>query len=292
MCVFSCSVVSNSLWPHGLYPARLLCPQDFLGKNTGVGCHFLLQGIFPTQGSNLSLLRLLHWPADSLPLRRLGSPSFPTLSNILSWGERRGVPKQLSEVTNEISFFNCQYELMTGCVSSHCSLFDTYYYPILSQEKPIYQIFLPEKSATFQFMGDGKTPPTISPMEEAKRQMCSFILVSVWLSVLCVYPLLVRILKDIPRNQRVGYTSFLKWRHWKLFPNQLPSLVLSELCPWKMSINAIAVLHRTDCKVDWWVESQMFNIILNLWPNHFHVSWKVFQASKKLRVQYSNLRAL
>ena len=31
----------------------------------GVGCHCLLQGIFPTQGSNLRLLHLLHWPADS-----------------------------------------------------------------------------------------------------------------------------------------------------------------------------------------------------------------------------------
>ena len=31
--------------PHGLQPSRLLCPQDFSGKNTGVGCHFLLQGI-------------------------------------------------------------------------------------------------------------------------------------------------------------------------------------------------------------------------------------------------------
>ena len=37
------SVVSNSLWPHGLLPMRLLCLQDFPGKNTGVGCHFLLQ---------------------------------------------------------------------------------------------------------------------------------------------------------------------------------------------------------------------------------------------------------
>ena len=36
---------------------RLLCPWDFPGKNTGVGCHFLLQGIFPTQRSNLCLLR-------------------------------------------------------------------------------------------------------------------------------------------------------------------------------------------------------------------------------------------
>ena len=44
------SAVSNSLRPRGLQPARLLCPRDFLGKNTGVGCHFLLQGIFGTQG--------------------------------------------------------------------------------------------------------------------------------------------------------------------------------------------------------------------------------------------------
>ena len=37
-------------------PARLLCPWDFPGKNTGVGCQFLLQGIFLTQGSNPGLL--------------------------------------------------------------------------------------------------------------------------------------------------------------------------------------------------------------------------------------------
>ena len=46
------SAVSNSLQPQGLQPARLLRPWDFPGKNTGVGSHFLLQGIFPTQGSN------------------------------------------------------------------------------------------------------------------------------------------------------------------------------------------------------------------------------------------------
>ena len=37
-------------------PTRLPCPSDSPGKNTGVGCHFLLQGIFPTQGSNPGLL--------------------------------------------------------------------------------------------------------------------------------------------------------------------------------------------------------------------------------------------
>ena len=61
-------VVSDSLQPHGLYLARLLSPWNFPGKNTGLGCHFLLQEIFPTQGSNPHLLCLLHWQMDSLPL--------------------------------------------------------------------------------------------------------------------------------------------------------------------------------------------------------------------------------
>ena len=51
------SVVSDSLWPCGLKPTRFLRPWDFPGKNTGVGCHFLLQEIFPTQGSNPGLPR-------------------------------------------------------------------------------------------------------------------------------------------------------------------------------------------------------------------------------------------
>ena len=52
----SCSVMSNSLRPHGLQPARLLCLWNPPGKNTGVGCHSLLQGILPTQGCNPALL--------------------------------------------------------------------------------------------------------------------------------------------------------------------------------------------------------------------------------------------
>ena len=50
-------VVSNSLWHHGLEPARLLCPWNSPGKNTGAGCHFLLQVVFLTQGCNPGLLR-------------------------------------------------------------------------------------------------------------------------------------------------------------------------------------------------------------------------------------------
>ena len=49
------SVMSDSLWSYGLQPTRLLCPQNPPGKDTGVGSHALLQGIFLTQGSNLGL---------------------------------------------------------------------------------------------------------------------------------------------------------------------------------------------------------------------------------------------
>ena len=48
VCVCARSVMSNSMWSHGLKPARLLCPLDFPSKNTGEGFHFLLQGIFLT----------------------------------------------------------------------------------------------------------------------------------------------------------------------------------------------------------------------------------------------------
>ena len=60
-------------YPHGLQPARLLCSWDFPGKNTRLSCHFLFQGIFLHQESNLHLLHLLNWQEDSLPLSHQGS---------------------------------------------------------------------------------------------------------------------------------------------------------------------------------------------------------------------------
>ena len=61
---------------HGLYPARLLCPSDFLGKNTRMDCHFLFQGIFPTQRSNPHLLycrqTLYHWASWEAQFNNLG----------------------------------------------------------------------------------------------------------------------------------------------------------------------------------------------------------------------------
>ena len=70
----SCCLVTKLcltlLQPHGLQPSRLLCPWGLPGKNAGVGCYFLLQGIFLTQGSTLCLL---HWQVDSLPHSHQGS---------------------------------------------------------------------------------------------------------------------------------------------------------------------------------------------------------------------------
>ena len=71
--VYVYSVMSYSVTPRTV-AHRLSCSWNFPGENTGVGCHFLFQVVFLTQGSNLHLLSLLHWQADSLPLSYLGSP--------------------------------------------------------------------------------------------------------------------------------------------------------------------------------------------------------------------------
>ena len=55
-CCLVASVMSDSVRSYGLQPARLLCPRNSPGKNTGVGCHALLQGIFPTQELNPGLM--------------------------------------------------------------------------------------------------------------------------------------------------------------------------------------------------------------------------------------------
>ena len=57
-----------------MQPTRVLCPWDFPDKNTGVGCHFLLYGIFPTQESNLSpALQVDSLPAEPLAMSKLAS---------------------------------------------------------------------------------------------------------------------------------------------------------------------------------------------------------------------------
>ena len=65
--------MSNSLWPCGLQLTRLLCPWNSLGKNTGVVCHSLLQGIILTQRLNLGLL---HCRQILCHLSHQGSPKY------------------------------------------------------------------------------------------------------------------------------------------------------------------------------------------------------------------------
>ena len=69
-CMRACSVTQSRLTLCDPMD-RLLYPWDSPGKNTRVGCHFLLQEILPTQGSNLCLL---HWQVNSLPLIHLRRP--------------------------------------------------------------------------------------------------------------------------------------------------------------------------------------------------------------------------
>ena len=68
---FSCVLLFAALWT---LAHQVSLPWDSAGKNTGMGCHALLQGIFPTQGLNPQLLDLLHWQVGSLPLVPPGKP--------------------------------------------------------------------------------------------------------------------------------------------------------------------------------------------------------------------------
>ena len=71
---------------------------DSPGKNTGVGCHALLQRIFPTQGLNLYLLHLLNWQVDSL-LHYLGSPPLTKLKS--KWS-----PTKIKQANQAIKHLN------------------------------------------------------------------------------------------------------------------------------------------------------------------------------------------
>ena len=71
LCVCSVAQLYPTLWGPMDCTCQDPCPWNFPDENTGAGCHFLLQGIFQTQGS---YLRLLHWQVGSLPLAPPGKP--------------------------------------------------------------------------------------------------------------------------------------------------------------------------------------------------------------------------
>ena len=86
--------MSDSLWPCGLLSPRLLCLWDSTGKNKGMGCHFLLQGTFPTKGSNLRLFCPLHWQVVSSPLAPPGKSVFLFLNYKWRPKESKSLPQR------------------------------------------------------------------------------------------------------------------------------------------------------------------------------------------------------
>ena len=111
-------VVSDSLWAHGLQPARLLWPWDFPSKNTGVGCNFLLQGIFLTQGSNLCLLKFLFCTIQSISLpepilTEAGSTNVVLMCHLI--GPNMNVACQLQDSFPSFRILSLLFSLVYQC---------------------------------------------------------------------------------------------------------------------------------------------------------------------------------
>ena len=101
---------------------RLLCPWDSPGKHTGVGCHFLLQGIFPTQVMNPCHLCFLHWQTGSLPSEPTRKPTFGKYIKLSTTSLRKYIRCLLSQKTtdcvgsnNRISHKCGGWEQISGC---------------------------------------------------------------------------------------------------------------------------------------------------------------------------------
>ena len=118
---WSHSVVSNSLWPHGLQPSRLLCPWDSPGKSTGVGCHFLLQCMKVKSESEVAQSCLtLRDPVDcSLP----GSPIHGILqAGVLEWGA----------TAFSVAFLRCQLMIVANEIHKWDYCFSQCFSPIMA----------------------------------------------------------------------------------------------------------------------------------------------------------------
>ena len=85
MCMLSRVRLSMMPWTHGGVAHQAPLSLGLSGKNTGVGCHFLLQGIFLTQRLKPSLLNVLNWQADFLPSNYLGTALLDSRRQFLSF---------------------------------------------------------------------------------------------------------------------------------------------------------------------------------------------------------------
>ena len=109
--LLSCVQLFVSLWA-AAHQAPL-CPWNFPIRNTVVGCHFLLQGIFLTQGSNLCL-SVLYWQVDSLPLSYLGSPMSRMAENHMNFKPAFSLFFTLIKRLFSVSFLSAIRELLSA----------------------------------------------------------------------------------------------------------------------------------------------------------------------------------
>ena len=121
ICVCVASVVPDSLRPRGPQPARLLCPGNPPGQDTGVGCHALLQGIFPTQGLNPGLphcrqiLYFLSYPGSPVE----GQISFQIRAFVFFRKVRRSGTARLHGRSSCDVLRNLHTGFHGGCANSH-----------------------------------------------------------------------------------------------------------------------------------------------------------------------------
>ena len=101
-------------------PTRLLCPWNSPGKNTRVSCHFLLQGIFPTQGSNLGLLHcrqiLYHLSHQGSFMTGISSVAHSCLDSETSWTAAR---QASLSITNSQSLIKLVHRVGDAIQPSH-----------------------------------------------------------------------------------------------------------------------------------------------------------------------------
>ena len=100
VCVLSGVQLFETLWT---VACRFFCSWAFPGRNTGVGCHFLLQRIFSTQGQNPRLRHILHQQVGSLPLNHLGSPITWHSSSFISFPPQSTTSPLSPLLTNTIA---------------------------------------------------------------------------------------------------------------------------------------------------------------------------------------------
>ena len=122
LCV-SCFQLCPTLWdPMDCSPPGSSVHRLFQAKNIGVGGHFLLQGIFSSEGANVLLLRLLHLQADSLPRSHLGSP--PSLRFLLIWWLRTPVELNSAKQLKNVLWINLDFWNRTGSLYNRHVVFD------------------------------------------------------------------------------------------------------------------------------------------------------------------------